>query len=115
MGKTDKKLNTVIELHDKVQKRIENETQALIELNVYSNEIMTFCSFEEVEKKKHDIMIEALFLRYFKPIDEELLFDDMETKASISGSNYTDVNVEESLWRLENPIEAYCIPKEQDK
>ena len=36
-------------------------------------------------------MIEALFLRYFKPIDEELLFDDMETKASISGTNYTDV------------------------
>lgn len=113
--KTDKKLNAVIELHDKVQKRIENETQALIELNEYSNEIMTFCSFEEVQKKKHDIMIEALFLRYFKPIDEELLFDDMETKASISGTNYTDVNVEESLWRLENPIEAYCIPKEQDK
>ena len=84
-------------------------------MNDSSDDIMTFCSVEDVRKKKHDIMLEALFLRYFKPIDEDLLFDDMETKANIRGTNYSDVNVEESLWRLENPIEAYCIPKEQDK
>ncbi len=112
--KTDKKLNAVIELHDKVQKRIEDETQALIETNERSNEIMAFYSFEDVQKKKMNIMVEALFLRYFKPIDEELLFEDMETKASVSGTNYSDVNIEESLWRLENPIEAYCIPKEKN-
>lgn len=112
---TDKKLNAVIELHDKIQKRIEDETQALIEMNERSNETMTFCSFEDVQKKKMNIMVEALFSRYFKPIDEALLLEDMETKASVSGTNYSDVNIEESLWRLENPIEAYCIPKEQNK
>lgn len=110
---TDEKLKAIIEIHEKIKKRIKDETQALTEPYDISNTVETFCSSEEVQRKKVDIMIEALFLKYFEPIDEDLLHGDMETKIIVSGTNYSDVNVEESLWRTDNPIEAYCKPKKQ--
>lgn len=133
--KTEKTLHSIIDMHDRVENRIKSETEALRELNepvkkniishyineteqAYrlketSNEIETIYTIEEVKKKKLEIMIEALYSRFFDPIDEELLHGDMETRAIMSGTNYSDVQFEESLMRLENPVEAYCVPKKE--
>lgn len=134
-AKTEKKLQALVDKHDRVMNRIKSETEAFYDLHepltktivshyineteqAYklkepSNDVVIFNDLEELKKKKIEIMIEALYSRYFEPIDEKLLHGDMETQTMMSGTNYSDVQCEESLMRLENPVEAYCVPKKK--
>lgn len=50
-----------------------------------------FYTIEDVRREKLYMMVEALFLKYFTPIDEDLLFDDMNLYpySSSTDSNFT--------------------------
>lgn len=67
---------------------------------------------EELRKKKLELMIEALYLRYFEPIDEEMLRKDMVIKNLVEGTSDHDADSERALGRLENHT-AYCHPRKQ--
>lgn len=50
-----------------------------------------FYTLEDVRREKLYMMVEALFLKYFTPIDEDLLFDDMNLYpySASTGDNFT--------------------------
>lgn len=68
---------------------------------------------EELRQKKLELMIEALYLRYFEPIDEKKLREDMVVKNLVEGTNDHDADSERALERLKNHA-AYCHPRKQD-
>lgn len=62
-----------------------------------------FYSREEAHQEKMFMMIEALFLKHFTPIDEELLWNDMNVVPLLASTN-TDFTVEQmrAIKRYEN-------------
>ena len=62
-----------------------------------------FYSREEAHQEKMFMMIEALFLKHFTPIDEELLWKDMNVMPLLSSTN-TDFTAEQmrAIKRYEN-------------
>lgn len=68
---------------------------------------------EELRQKKLELMIEALYLRYFEPIDEEMLRKDMVIKNLVEGTSDHDADSERALERLKNHT-AYCHPRKQN-
>lgn len=73
-----------------------------------------FYSMEEAHQEKLYMMIEALFLQHFTPIDEELLWKDMNVMPLL-GSTNTDFTAEQmkSIKRYEN--KAYYKPLDKSK
>lgn len=71
--------------------------------------------FDEVRKKALEIIIEAIFLRFYEPIDKGLLWHDMELRGVVNNqpNGYTPEAVRD-LKRLEYPVEEYCTPREPD-
>lgn len=74
-----------------------------------------FVPYERARRKALEIMLEALFLRYFEPIDIENLRKDMEIRSSMDDAEgeYT-VEMAVVYSRLENPMESYCKPRKPD-
>ena len=71
------------------------------ELNAYQHYGV---SGEDLFKKKIILMIEALFLKYFTPIDEDRLQEDMETSNLYPETDYNEA-IHAARKRLENPHE----------
>lgn len=71
-------------LEDEADKLTEIQQQAWTDMEMedtLNSGYHTVVSPEEVRSKKLEIMIEALFLRYFTPVDMEKLKEDMEEVA----------------------------------
>lgn len=92
------KRNSMYEkLHD-IDKIVED---SYIDDNEYDE--FDFVSREEAHREKLFMMVEALFLEHFTPIDEELLWKDMNRMPLLASTN-TDFTTEimESIKRYEN-------------
>lgn len=73
------------------------------ELNDYQYYAVTH---QELKEKKFEMMIEALFLKFFTPIDEEKLRDDMELRNMGGGMDNTPETYAAYL-RLQDPKNYY--------
>lgn len=69
---------------------------------------------EDLEKKKFKIMIEALFLRYFTPVDMDLLRSDMELVDCDSGTDEYTPKFVAAYNRLKNNCGYYEELKQED-
>lgn len=70
-------------------------------------------SSQELRLKKLEIMIEALFLRHFTPIDEELLRNDMTINSMVAGTSDHTAKTVRACNRLKN--HAYYEPLEPER
>ena len=74
------------ELEHKIVSQERNENASIYEASINYAEIKDnsynpfFVSDDELKRKKFEIMIEALFLEHFNPIDEDKLREDMELR-----------------------------------
>lgn len=64
-------------------------------------------SQREIENKKLQIMIEAIFFQFYKSFKTELLTVDMWEVATVNEGEETIQSIE-ARERLENPIKSYC-------
>lgn len=70
---------------------------------------------DDAKRQALEIMIEAIFLRFYEPIDMELLWHDMELRGVVNDqpNGYSPEAVRD-LKRLKYPVEKYCTPREPD-
>lgn len=64
-------------------------------------------SQREIENKRLQIMIEAIFLQFYKSFDTKLLAADMWEVATVNEGEETIQSIA-ARERLENPIKSYC-------
>lgn len=64
-------------------------------------------SQREIENKRLQIMIEAIFFQFYKSFKTELLAADMWEVATVNEGEETIQSIE-ARERLENPIKSYC-------
>lgn len=67
----------------------------------------TGLSQREIENKRLQIMIEAIFFQFYKSFNTELLTADMWEVATVNEGEETIQSIE-ARERLENPIKGYC-------
>lgn len=72
----------------------------------------SFPSFEEFRFKKFEIMLEAIYLKFFTPINENKLWDDMALVASVAGTTDHTPESEAAFIRLKNPSIYYTEKKQ---
>lgn len=85
---------------EEVKEQNEKITEYSIEDVIHSDDIAI-----DITSKKLEIMIEALFLHYFTPIDEELLRHDMELTAFAAEQGFCDEETLTAQKRLFHPHE----------
>ena len=97
-----------VELAEKAEQLndLQRDMYAEIAPTQEDNDTVYFYSMEDVKNKKMEIMLEALYLKFFEPIDEELLHMDMETKALVAGTTDNSAETMASIYRLEK--HDYC-------
>ena len=73
-----------------------------------------YISDAELQNKKLMLMVEALYLQQFEPIDEEELLDDMRLAGMWQGDDVTPESVLAKI-RLRQGSKRYCRPKGKKK
>lgn len=107
-------INDVIEMEKKAEEfRREMREMHENEKYIEDNNVI-YVSAEEFEKKYFAIMIEALFHKFFEPIDKKLLRRDMEKTKLCSNLDEYDRAYIICRSRLENPS-SYCKEKKTEK